>query len=78
MSQYIIDVKTQDAYKLVEQLKAQPWVIAARPGGQYIQDPNYSQVRVFAGPDKDEKFIDDWLYYDSEDIDWVGVAPAGD
>jgi hypothetical protein len=65
-----IDVLTEDAARLVEELEALAHVNFADNAGQYIQDSGYSQVLVCT--DLTEEQLEDWLYEHSE-AEYVGT-----
>jgi hypothetical protein len=65
-----IDVLTEDAARLVEELEALAHVNFADNAGQYLQDRGTSQVLV--STDLTEEQLEDWLYEHSE-AEYVGI-----
>jgi len=68
-----IDVQTKDTLELCERLKALPGTISVKFGGVYREGPEFSQVHVVTR--LTEAQLDDWLYVNCGDVEWVGVFP---
>ena len=71
---FIIDVSTKSKRPLINQLKMLKWVDDVQDGGIYHACRGYSQVHLET--EKDEDFIDNWLYNKSRKIDYIGVVEA--